>query len=172
MTNTKRNPKRCVAGVLTAALALGTMVLAGSAGADGLDGPKATGRGVCAQSKITLVLVAETGEVFMRTTAGLVPIFEGPLRVGFGSLDELDVVFEFTTGDWDVEVSGVEYSTSLIATQGSIATLTVYEPVVPGAVDTYVVGFDPLDPQQLPTVPTLVIETSKQCPPQEEDVQP
>lgn len=115
----------------------------------------------CGQAVVALEIDTTTGDVYIvdGATGGLT-LTDNDITVSFGTMTSVTLDIEYTSGDWEVDITPSGGTTQTYFTRGG--SLRYKLTTIPGS---YTIESNPLDPQATPVVP-IVIQPQPECPPE------
>ena len=121
----------------------------------------------CEQNVVGLKIDTSTGVVYLVDSAGDIPLDEDELNVYFGALTAVVLDLEFTTGEWEVEISPTGSSTEVYYTRGGALRY-----IITDTPDEYVLSFTEQSTgastrmmNMAPVIPIIIVKPDKNCPP-------
>ncbi|PRQ04883.1 hypothetical protein ENSA7_50560 [Enhygromyxa salina] len=117
------------------------------------------------QAVLGLKIDTWTGDAYLITATGDVLIDDGELNVCFGTLSAIVLDLEFTSTEWEVEVSPTGESTQSYYTSGGALRLSIVEDP-----DEYVLAFTEVTSYSstmmtvVPNIPVVVVKPDRDCP--------
>ena len=120
----------------------------------------------CEESIVALTLDVENGLVYLVNSDGSLTLTDNDLNIYFGSLTSVVMDLEFTSGEWEVEVSPSGGTTELYYTRGGSTRFAIDDTPV-----EYVLSFTELGGStstmmnMAPILPDVIIQPDKDCPP-------
>ena len=120
----------------------------------------------CEQAVVALQLDVDSGLVYLVEGTALTLIDDNELNIYFGRLTSVVVDLEFTTGEWEVEISPTGSATEIHYTRGGALRYTITDDP-----DEYLFSFTELSSgastmmNMAPILPDIILQPDKDCPP-------
>lgn len=119
----------------------------------------------CEQAVIALEVDVSTGEVFLVDATGGLTLTDNDINVYFGTLTSVLIDIEYTSGEWDVDITPSGEATETHTTRGGSLRYWIYDDY-----DSYT--FSSTESVEMstmmnmtPVVPDIIIRPKKECPP-------
>lgn len=119
----------------------------------------------CAPTVVALEIDVSTGQVYIVNAAGRLTLTDNDITVHFGSLTGVIIDIEYSSGEFEVEVSPAGGSTVVRTTRGGALRYKISDqPAEYVFSSNALAGISPMM-NMTPVVPDIVIRPKKDCPP-------
>ncbi len=118
----------------------------------------------CEQAIIALEVDVTTGTVYIIDATGSITLTDNDITVYFGSLDQVLIDIQYSTSEWDVEISPSSQPVETLQTRGGALRYWINAENEEYVISSDVIGVTAMM-NMTPIIPDIILKPKKDCPP-------